>query len=80
MIVWLAVAKSYNSFVAARVIAGMASSWSQTIPPATIADIYPKEVRGSKMSLYAVLVTIGPLVAPFICGLVVSTEVIPGTL
>lgn len=72
MIVWLAVAKSYNSFVAARVIAGMASSWSQTIPPATIADIYPKEVRGSKMSLYAVLVTIGPLVAPFICGLVVE--------
>lgn len=68
--VWMALSPSYISFVLARVFAGMSGAWSQTVPPATIAEIYPKEVRGSKMSAFAVAVVIAPAVAPVFGALI----------
>jgi MFS family permease len=38
----------------------------------TIADIYPKEVRGSKLSTYGLAVIIAPAFSPLICSLVVN--------
>lgn len=38
----------------------------------TIADIYPKEVRGSKLSTYGLAVIIAPAISPLICSLVVN--------
>lgn len=71
-VVWCALSKSYSVFVAARICAGLASAFSQTVPPATIADIYPKQVRGSKLSTYGVAVIIAPAFSPLICSLVVN--------
>ncbi len=56
--VWLAESKTYNSFAVARVLAGITSSWSQTVPPSTLADIYRKEVRGEKMAVYGLFVIV----------------------
>lgn len=39
----MALSNSYACFSAARVVAGLCSSFSQTVPPATVADIYVKE-------------------------------------
>jgi MFS family permease len=68
----MALSRTYPVFCVARTVAGLVSSFSQTLPPATVADIYIRQVRGSKMSAYGVSVIIAPVVAPFICGLVVS--------
>jgi MFS family permease len=73
----MALSPSYGVFCAARVVAGFISSWSQTVPPSTIADIFVKEVRGSKMSMFAVGVVIAPPVAPIFCGLVVTYHTWP---
>lgn len=51
---------------------GLVGSFSQTVPPATVADIFRPEVRGHKMSMYGVAVVIAPCVAPFFCGLIVN--------
>jgi MFS family permease len=75
--VWMALSPSYTVFCAARVVAGLISSWSQTVPPATIADIFVKEVHGSKMSMFAVGVVIAPPIAPIFCGLVVTYHTWP---
>ncbi|WWC61522.1 uncharacterized protein I303_104106 [Kwoniella dejecticola CBS 10117] len=71
-VVWMALSKTYVEFAIARVFAGITSSFSQTIPPATVGDIYVKEVRGSKMSMFAVAVVIAPAIAPVFCGLIIE--------
>ncbi|GAA6049562.1 hypothetical protein JCM3770_000849 [Rhodotorula araucariae] len=72
-VVWMALSGSYACFSAARVVAGLCSSFSQTVPPATVADIYVKEVRGSKMSMFATAVVIAPAIAPVFSGLIISS-------
>lgn len=74
MVIWMALSKSYVSFCVARVFAGLSSSWSQTVPASTIADIFVKQVRGSKISMYAVAVVIAPAVSPIFCALVVQSH------
>ena len=68
MVVWEARAQGYASYCVARVFAGLFSAWSQTVPPATIADIFVVEVRGRKMSTFAIPVVIGPVIAPLFCA------------
>jgi len=65
-IVWMARATSWKSFAAARFFAGFASSASQTVSPMIIADIFHKETRGDKMSLFGLFVIIGPGISPLI--------------
>lgn len=72
MTAWLAEAKSYDSFAAGRFFSGFLSAFSQTVPPASIADIYPKENRGDKMAWYGLAVIIAPSLSPLICGLIVN--------
>lgn len=72
MTAWLAAAKSYESFAAARFFSGFFSAFSQTVPPASIADIYQKEVRGDKIAWYGLACIIAPSISPLICGLVVN--------
>lgn len=70
----MALSPSYHVFVAARVVTGLVSSFSQTVPPSTIADIFVKEVRGSKMSMYAVAIVTAPAIAPVFCGLITHSH------
>jgi len=69
--IWMALSNSYACFCIARVFAGLSSSWSQTVPPATVADMTIKSKRGDKMSLYGTAVVIAPAVAPLFCGLII---------
>ncbi|WVQ61881.1 uncharacterized protein L199_000014 [Kwoniella botswanensis] len=71
-VIWMAVSNSYTVFAIARVFAGITSAFSQTVPPATVGDIFVKEVRGSKMSMFAVAVVIAPAIGPIFCGLIVE--------
>lgn len=69
--IWQALANNYACFAIGRVVAGITTSWSQTIPPASIADIYVPQVRGAKMSIFAVPTVLGPVIAPiFAAGIV----------
>ncbi|OWZ59582.1 hypothetical protein C356_00867 [Cryptococcus neoformans c45] len=71
-VIWMALSPSYECFSVSRLFSGLTSSFSQTVPPATIADIFIKEVRGHKMSMYAVAVVIAPAVAPLFSGIIVA--------
>ncbi|WVW83541.1 hypothetical protein I302_105562 [Kwoniella bestiolae CBS 10118] len=71
-VIWMALSNTYIVFAIARVFAGITSSFSQTVPPATVGDIFVKEVRGSKMSMFAVAVVIAPAIGPIFCGLIVE--------
>jgi MFS family permease len=64
-VIWLALSKDYAVFCAA---------FSQTVPPASIADIYPPERRGDKMSLYGVACLLAPAISPVIGGLVIEYQ------
>lgn len=70
--VWLALSPTYGSFAAARVVTGFFNSFSQTVPPSTIADIYVERVLGAKMALYVVCIVIAPAVAPIFCAGIVK--------
>lgn len=72
MTIFMALSPSYTCFAIARTLAGLCSGWSQSIPPATVADIYVREVRGDKMSVFGVAVVISPAVAPLFSGLIIS--------
>lgn len=52
---------------------GMVSS-TLLLSLSTIADIYPKHVRGDKLSVFGVAVIIAPAVSPLIGSLVVNTH------
>lgn len=69
--IWLALSPNYASFAVARVFLGLTLAFSQTVPPATVADIFVPAVRGQKMAMYAVAVVTAPAIAPFFCGLII---------
>lgn len=70
----MALSRNYNSFVLARLFAGLTSSFSQTVPPSTIADMFRKEVRGDRMSVFGLFVVIAPAISPFFGGLLVQNH------
>ncbi|EJT49814.1 hypothetical protein A1Q1_01040 [Trichosporon asahii var. asahii CBS 2479] len=70
--VWEALSKNYACFVVARIMAGIVTSWSQTIPPSSIAEIYVPQMRGSKMSIFGVAVVIGPVIVPIFAAAIVE--------
>lgn len=69
--IWMALSKDYITLAIGRVFAGLAISFSQTVPPSTIADIFPPAVLGQKMSMYIVAIMTAPAAAPLFCGLIV---------
>ncbi|KAI5452524.1 hypothetical protein NCC49_000687 [Naganishia albida] len=73
-VLWMALSKDYAVFCAGRFFAGFFSAFSQTVPPASIADIYPPERRGDKMSLYGVACILAPAISPVIGGLVIEYQ------
>ncbi|KLT43933.1 MFS general substrate transporter [Cutaneotrichosporon oleaginosum] len=72
--IWQALSKDYITFAISRVFAGLSIAFSQTVPPSTIADIFPPAVIGQKMSMYVVAIITAPAAAPFFCGLIVRSS------
>lgn len=64
--VWLARAGSYDSFAAARFLAGFTSSVSQTVPASLISETFQPEHRGAAIAAWTVLLIAGPVTAPVI--------------
>lgn len=67
----MALARTYVAFSVGRVFAGLTISFSQTVPPSTVSDIFLPSVIGSKMAVYVVAIVCAPAMAPFFCGLIV---------
>lgn len=67
---WLAFSPSYNSFAAARFFAGFVGGVVQVLPVASIAELYKPEWRGTAISLWSLLLILGPPTAPLICSAV----------
>ncbi|KAJ3531660.1 hypothetical protein NM208_g8781 [Fusarium decemcellulare] len=57
-------------FLAFRLISGCAASGPMSVGGGSIADLYPPEVRGKAMSLFAMGPLIGPVVGPIVGGFV----------
>ncbi|KAJ9099748.1 hypothetical protein QFC21_003746 [Naganishia friedmannii] len=73
-VVWMAMSNTYSVFCVGRFFAGFFSAVSQTVPPASIADIYPSNVRGDKMAIFGEAVIIAPAISPVIGGLVIEYQ------
>ncbi|SNX85883.1 related to multidrug resistant protein [Melanopsichium pennsylvanicum] len=72
--VWLAQATSFNSFAAARFLAGFTSAVSQTVPASLISETFQPEHRGAAISAWTVLLVAGPVTAPIIgAGILTQT-------
>lgn len=72
--IWLSVATSYNSFAAARYLAGFCASVSQTVPASIISETFSPEHRGTAVAAWTVLLVLGPVCAPVIgAGILTAT-------
>ncbi|PWN24554.1 MFS general substrate transporter [Jaminaea rosea] len=67
---WMAFAKDYSTFAAGRFFAGFAGSISQVLPATSIAALYKPEWRGTAVSVWALLLIMGPPAAPLITSAV----------
>lgn len=63
-----AVAPSFDSLIVFRFLAGSAGSAPLVLGGGTIADMYPREQRGSKMAAFAMGPLIGPIAGPIAGG------------
>ncbi|KAH8897807.1 major facilitator superfamily transporter [Thozetella sp. PMI_491] len=59
---WCALAKNYNSLLAARIFQGIGGAAADTVAPALIGDVFFMDQRGRAMAIYTVFLAGGPLV------------------
>ncbi|OJI88405.1 hypothetical protein ASPTUDRAFT_134689 [Aspergillus tubingensis CBS 134.48] len=69
-----AVAKDIQTLIICRFFAGMFGASPLAVVPAVLSDIWNNSHRGAAISLYAILVFLGPLSAPFIGGFIASSS------
>ncbi|OQE46069.1 hypothetical protein PENCOP_c001G01284 [Penicillium coprophilum] len=68
-----AVAKNIQTLIICRFLAGMFGASQMTVVPGVLADLYNNTTRGAVITLYALTVFVGPLMAPFVGGFIVSS-------
>ncbi|OBT63514.1 hypothetical protein VE03_08085 [Pseudogymnoascus sp. 23342-1-I1] len=66
--IWLALSKSYDSFLGARVLAGIGCAANESIMAIVIADVFFLHERGSWMGFYFYCYVGGVLIGPIIAG------------
>ncbi|KAF2220363.1 major facilitator superfamily domain-containing protein [Elsinoe ampelina] len=69
-----AAAPSFNSLIGLRFLAGAAGSAPLVLGGGTIADLYKREERGAKMSIFSMGPLMGPVIGP-IAGAFVAQDV-----
>lgn len=67
---WLAFSKDYTTFAAGRFFAGFTSGVCQVLPATSITHLYKPEWRGTALSLWSLLLILGPPTAPLITSAV----------
>ncbi|KIW97740.1 uncharacterized protein Z519_01324 [Cladophialophora bantiana CBS 173.52] len=71
--IWAAVAKTYGSFLGARIMQGFGASASEALGPAVVADLYFVHERGLFMSFYLLIFTVGVSLGGIWSGLIASS-------
>ncbi|KAK2616063.1 hypothetical protein N8I77_002773 [Diaporthe amygdali] len=70
--IWGACARSYGSMAGARVLLAFGLSAVHALGGITVADIFPKEVRGEKIGWWTLLTTLGPFLGPILAAYIVQ--------
>lgn len=68
--VWLVYEKSYNGFLAGRILMGVGAGAAETIAPMSIADIFFLHERGTIMAMYTSFLSVGVAFGIVISGLI----------
>lgn len=69
-----AAAKDIQTLIICRFFAGLFGASPLCVVPAVLADIYTDVYRGVAISIYAITVFGGPLIAPFIGGFITMSD------
>lgn len=69
-----AVANNIQTLIICRFFAGVCGASQLTVVPGVLADSYNNATRGAAISLYALTVFVGPFMAPFLGGFIVSSH------
>ncbi|KAF2172484.1 hypothetical protein M409DRAFT_50176 [Zasmidium cellare ATCC 36951] len=69
----VAVAKDYQTLIICRFFAGFFGSAPLTLVAAVFADMYNNQYRGLAVALFAGMIIMGPLMAPFIGGFIAKS-------
>ncbi|KAH8889562.1 MFS general substrate transporter [Thozetella sp. PMI_491] len=69
-ILWLCFDKTYDGFLAARIIMGFGAGAAETIAPISIADVFFLHERGTVMALYTSFLSVGVGIGMVISGLI----------
>ncbi|KPM40653.1 hypothetical protein AK830_g5891 [Neonectria ditissima] len=67
---WLIFDKSYDGFLAGRIIMGFGAGAAETIAPITIADVFFLHERGAVMSFYNCALSVGVALGMIVSGLI----------
>lgn len=63
---WMAFAKSFSSFAASRFLAMFCASVAQSVPAQQIGETFDRKYKGTAVSAWALLMTLGPISTPLI--------------
>ncbi|KGO56982.1 Major facilitator superfamily domain, general substrate transporter [Penicillium expansum] len=72
-LIWCALAKSFDSLLAARIVLGFAAAAGESIVPEIVADLFFLHERATMMSIYVILISGGTAVGPLIAGFMVQS-------
>ena len=71
-LIWGAVATSYNSLLASRIVGGIAGSSLEAIGPAVITDLFFEHQYATVASVYGIFVSLGPSMATLLAGYIAT--------
>lgn len=63
---WMAFAKSFSSFAASRFLAMFCASVAQSVPAQQIGETFDRKYKGTAVSAWALLMTLGPISTPLV--------------
>ncbi|OQD88300.1 hypothetical protein PENANT_c004G03769 [Penicillium antarcticum] len=71
-LIWCALAKSFDSLLAARIVLGFAAAAGESIVPEIVADLFFLHERATMMSIYVIFISGGTAIGPLIAGFMVQ--------
>ncbi|KAJ5813309.1 Major facilitator superfamily domain general substrate transporter [Penicillium pulvis] len=71
-LIWCALAKSFDSLLAARIVLGFAAAAGESIVPELVADIFFLHERATMMAIYVIMISGGSAIGPLIAGFMVQ--------
>lgn len=63
---WMAFAKSFSSFAASRFLSMFCASVAQSVPAQQIGETFDRKYKGTAVSAWALLMTLGPISTPLV--------------